>query len=60
MAIKPSGHGAAGNPPTRALIQARIWMHTGSDAALAQAIAAPLVALGFAIYYRSLAKRWGK
>ena len=43
-----------------ALIQARLWMRTGSDAALAQAIAAPLVALGLAIYYRSLAKRWGK
>lgn len=43
-----------------ALIEARVWMRTGSGAALAQAIVAPLVALGFAIYYRSLAKRWGK
>jgi hypothetical protein len=42
------------------LIEARLWIRTGSGAALAQAIAAPLVALGFAIYYRSLAKRWGK
>ena len=43
-----------------ALIEARLWMRTGSRVALAQAIAAPLVALGFAVYYRSLAKRWGK
>jgi hypothetical protein len=28
--------------------------------ALVQAIFAPLIALGFALYYRSLAKRWGK
>jgi hypothetical protein len=43
-----------------AAIEARLWMRTGAGAALAQAIASPLVALGFAIYYRSLAKRWGK
>ena len=43
-----------------ALIEARLWLRTGSGAALAQAIAAPLVALGFVLYYRSLAKRWGK
>jgi hypothetical protein len=43
-----------------ALIEARLWMRTGSGAALAQAIVAPLVAAGFVIYYRSLAKRWGK
>jgi hypothetical protein len=43
-----------------AAIEARLWMRTGSAAALAQAIAAPLVAVGFAVYYRSLAKRWGK
>jgi hypothetical protein len=43
-----------------ALIEARLWMRTGSGVALAQAIAAPLVSLGFAVYYRSLAKRWGK
>ena len=42
------------------LIEARLWMRTGSGAALAQAIAGPLVAVGFVIYYRSLAKRWGK
>lgn len=43
-----------------ALIEARLWMRTGSGAALAQAIVSPLVAAGFVIYYRSLAKRWGK
>jgi hypothetical protein len=43
-----------------ALIEARQWMRTGSGAALAQAIVAPLVAGGFVVYYRSLAKRWGK
>jgi hypothetical protein len=43
-----------------ALIEARVWRRTGSGAALAQAIAAPLVSLGFVLYYRSLAKRWGK
>jgi hypothetical protein len=43
-----------------ALVEARAWLRTGSGAALAQAIVAPLVACGFAVYYRSLAKRWGK
>ena len=43
-----------------ALIETRLWMRTGSGVALAQAIAAPLVAVGFVLYYRSLAKRWGK
>ena len=43
-----------------ALIEARQWMRTGAGAALAQAIVSPLVAAGFVIYYRSLAKRWGK
>ena len=43
-----------------ALVEARLWLRTGSGAALAQAVFAPVIALGFAIYYRSLAKRWGK
>jgi hypothetical protein len=43
-----------------ALIETRMWMRTGSGAALAQAIVSPLVAVGFVLYYRSLAKRWGK
>jgi hypothetical protein len=43
-----------------ALVEARLWLRTGSGAALAQAIFAPVIALGFAMYYRSLAKRWGK
>lgn len=43
-----------------ALVEARVWLRTGSGEALAQAIFAPLVAFGFAVYYRSLAKRWGK
>ena len=43
-----------------ALIEARLWMRSGSGAALAQAIVSPLVAAGFVVYYRSLAKRWGK
>ena len=43
-----------------AVIEVRLWLRTGSGAALAQAILAPLIALGFGIYYRSLAKRWGK
>jgi hypothetical protein len=43
-----------------ALVEARVWLRTGSGAALAQAVFAPLVAFGFAMYYRSLAKRWGK
>jgi hypothetical protein len=43
-----------------ALIEARLWLRTGSGSALVQAIFAPLIALGFALYYRSLAKRWGK
>jgi hypothetical protein len=43
-----------------ALIQARLWLRTGSGAALAQAIAAPLVSIGLVIYYRSLPRRWGK
>jgi hypothetical protein len=37
-----------------------VWLRTGSGAALVQAIFAPLIAFGFALYYRSLAKRWGK
>ena len=43
-----------------ALIQARLWLRTGSGAALAQAIAAPLVSIGLVIYYRSLPRRWDK
>jgi hypothetical protein len=43
-----------------ALIEGRAWLRTGSGAALAQAIVSPLVAAGFVVYYRSLAKRWGK
>ena len=43
-----------------ALVEARLWLRSGSGTALAQAIFAPLVAFGFAVYYRSLAKRWGK
>jgi len=43
-----------------ALIEARLWVRSGSGAALAQAIVSPLVAAGFVVYYRSLAKRWGK
>ena len=43
-----------------ALVEARVWLRTGSGTALAQAIFAPLIAFGFAVYYRSLAKRWGK
>jgi H+/Cl- antiporter ClcA len=43
-----------------ALIEGRQWLRTGSGAALAQAIVAPLVAAAFVVYYRSLAKRWGK
>jgi hypothetical protein len=43
-----------------AVVEARVWLRTGSGTALAQAIFAPLVAFGFAVYYRSLAKRWGK
>jgi H+/Cl- antiporter ClcA len=43
-----------------ALIEGRQWLRTGSGAALAQAIVAPLVAVAFVVYYRSLAKRWGK
>ena len=42
-----------------ALIEARAYVRTGSGAALAQAIVAPLVSVGFWLYYRSLAKRWG-
>jgi hypothetical protein len=43
-----------------ALVEARLWLRTGSGAALAQALFAPLIAVGFVVYYRSLAKRWGK
>ena len=43
-----------------ALIEARDYTRTGSGAALAQAIVAPLIALGFWFYYRSLAKRWDR
>jgi hypothetical protein len=43
-----------------ALIEARAYVRTGSGAALAQAIVAPLVSIGFWLYYRSLAKRWGR
>jgi hypothetical protein len=42
-----------------ALIETRAWVRTGSGAALAQAIVSPLISLGFWLYYRSLAKRWG-
>jgi hypothetical protein len=43
-----------------ALIEGRVWLRTGSGAALAQAIVSPLIAAAFLIYYRSLAKRWGR
>jgi hypothetical protein len=43
-----------------ALVEGRVWLRTGSGAALAQALFAPLISFGFALYYRSLAKRWGK
>ena len=43
-----------------ALIEAREYARTGALAALAQAIMAPLVAVGFWLYYRSRAKRWGR
>jgi hypothetical protein len=42
-----------------ALIEARAWVRTGSATALAQAIVSPLISVGFWLYYRSLAKRWG-
>jgi len=42
-----------------ALIEARAWLRTGSGVALAQAIVSPLISIGFWLYYRSLAKRWG-
>ena len=42
-----------------ALIEARAYVRTGSRAALAQAIVSPLISVGFWLYYRSLAKRWG-
>ena len=41
-----------------ALIEARAYARTGSGAALGQAVVAPLIALGFWLYLRSLAKRW--
>jgi hypothetical protein len=43
-----------------ALIEARAYARTGSGAALAQAIVSPLIAAGFYLYFRSLAKRWGR
>ena len=43
-----------------ALIEARAYARTGSGVALAQAIVSPLVSIGFWVYYRSLAKRWGR
>ena len=43
-----------------ALIEARAWVRTGSGAALAQALVSPLISGGFWLYYRSLAKRWGR
>jgi len=43
-----------------ALIEARAYVRTGSCAALAQAIVSPVISIGFWIYYRSLAKRWGR
>jgi hypothetical protein len=43
-----------------ALIEARAYVRTGSAGALAQAVVAPLISLGFWLYYRSLAKRWGR
>jgi hypothetical protein len=42
-----------------ALIEARAYARTGSRVALAQAIVSPLISIGFWLYYRSLAKRWG-
>ncbi|HEV8472913.1 MAG TPA: hypothetical protein VGR82_09075 [Methylomirabilota bacterium] len=42
-----------------AVIEGRAYARTGSVAALAQAIVSPLIALGFWLYFRSLAKRWG-
>jgi hypothetical protein len=43
-----------------ALIEARAYVRTGSGSALAQAIVAPVVSIGFWLYYRSLAKRWDR
>lgn len=43
-----------------ALVEARDYVRTGSSAALAQAIVSPLIAVGFWLYFRSLAKRWGR
>lgn len=43
-----------------ALIEARVYARTGSTAALAQAIVSPLIAVAFYLYFRSLAKRWGR
>jgi len=43
-----------------ALIEARAWVRTGSGAALAQALVSPLISVGFWLYCRSLAKRWGR
>jgi hypothetical protein len=43
-----------------ALIEGRVWLRTGSGAALAQALVSPLIAAAFVVYYRSLAKRWGR
>jgi hypothetical protein len=43
-----------------ALIEARAYTRTGSAAALAQAIVSPMIAAGLYVYFRSLAKRWGR
>jgi hypothetical protein len=43
-----------------ALIEARTYVRTGSQAALLQAIVSPLISAGFWLYYRSLPKRWGR
>ncbi len=43
-----------------ALIEARDYARTGSAGALAQAIIAPLVSVGFWLYYRSRARGWGR
>ena len=43
-----------------ALIEARAYVRTGSGSALAQAIVSPVISVAFWLYYRSLAKRWGR
>ena len=41
-------------------LQARAWTRTGERGALAQALGSPVVAAGLYVYYRSLARTWGR